>query len=165
MVDKSIDPLRTHFKPFFASGQSRQTISSGSEVQLGFFRLSIAQPLHDMILQLPLVFWLSSENRRQGAGEHLASRPSSDGFPGCHRWSALPIALRQTPATSFARLQERYPQRLVGAHKMILRTPPLEMSQQVWRLLSRRPGATSQRGYSMADGQWSPLDKSGVQPP
>jgi hypothetical protein len=48
---------------------------------------------------------------------------------------------------------------------MIVRTPPLEMSEQVWGLLRRRPGATSQRGYCMSDGQIHPLDKSGVQPP
>jgi len=38
------------------------------------------------------------------------------------------------------------------------------MGQQVWGRLRRRPGATSQRGYSMADGQIHPLNKGGVQP-
>ena len=33
---------------------------------------------------------------------------------------------------------------------MIVSAPPLEMSQQVWGLQRRRPGATSQRGYSMS---------------
>ncbi len=47
---------------------------------------------------------------------------------------------------------------------MIVRSPPLEMSEQMWRLLSRSPGATSQRRYAMADGQIHPLNKGGVEP-
>jgi len=46
---------------------------------------------------------------------------------------------------------------------MIVRAPPLEMSQQVWGLLSRRPGATRERRYSMADGQIDPLNESRVE--
>jgi len=38
------------------------------------------------------------------------------------------------------------------------------MREQVWGLLRRRPGATSQRGYSMADGQIRPLNKGSIQP-
>ena len=48
---------------------------------------------------------------------------------------------------------------------MIVRTPPLEVGEQVWGLLGRGPRATSQRRYSMSDGQIHPLDKSGIQPP
>ena len=48
---------------------------------------------------------------------------------------------------------------------MIVGTPPLQMCQQVWGLLRRRPGATSERSYPMADGQIHPLNESGVQPP
>ena len=47
---------------------------------------------------------------------------------------------------------------------MIIGAPPLEVSYQVWGLLRRRPGSTSQRSDPMVDGQWSPLDKSRVQP-
>ena len=47
---------------------------------------------------------------------------------------------------------------------MIVGSPPLQMGQQVWRLLGRGPGAACQRGYSMADGQIHPLNKSRVQP-
>jgi len=39
------------------------------------------------------------------------------------------------------------------------------MNEQGWGLLRRRPGATSERRYTMADGQWSPLIEGGVQPP
>jgi hypothetical protein len=38
------------------------------------------------------------------------------------------------------------------------------MGEQVWGLLRRRPGATSQRRYPMADGQIHPLNESRVQP-
>jgi hypothetical protein len=47
---------------------------------------------------------------------------------------------------------------------MILRTPPLQVGEQVLGLLRRRPGATSQRGYSMPDGQIHPLNESRVEP-
>ena len=47
---------------------------------------------------------------------------------------------------------------------MRVRTPPLQVSSQVWDLLSRRPASTSQRGYCMADRQTHPFDKGGVEP-
>ena len=46
---------------------------------------------------------------------------------------------------------------------MIVGSPPLEMGEQVWGLLRRSPGATSQRGYSMSDSQIHPLNESGVE--
>lgn len=48
---------------------------------------------------------------------------------------------------------------------MIIGVPPLEIGQQVWGLLSRRPGSTSERSYSMSGGQIHSLDKSGVRRP
>jgi hypothetical protein len=75
----------------------------------------------------------------------------------------LPIALRYQLATSRSRLHERHSQRSVGTHEMTIGSPPLEVGQQVRRLLRRRPGATSQRGYSMSDRQIHPLDKGGVE--
>ncbi len=47
---------------------------------------------------------------------------------------------------------------------MIVGAPPFQVSQEVWGLLGRGPGATRQRRYSMTGGQIDPLDKSGVQP-
>ncbi len=52
----------------------------------------------------------------------------------------------------------------MGAYEMIVGSPPLEMSQQLWGLLSGGPGATSQRRYSMTDAQINPFNKSGVEP-
>jgi len=40
----------------------------------------------------------------------------------------------------------------------------MENNTQVWGLLRRRPGSTSQRSYSMTDRQIHPLDESGVEP-
>jgi hypothetical protein len=44
-------------------------------------------------------------------------------------------------------------------HEMIVRSPPLEMGQEMWGLLSRSPGATSQGRNAMSDGQIHPLNK------
>jgi hypothetical protein len=75
----------------------------------------------------------------------------------------MPIALRQTLAPSFAGLHERYPQRFVWTHKMVIRSPPLEMDEQLWGLLSSGPGPAGQRCHSMADGQIQAFDKSSVE--
>ena len=47
---------------------------------------------------------------------------------------------------------------------MVVGPPPLQLGEQVWRLLSSRPGATSQRGYSMSDRQIDSFNKSGIEP-
>ena len=69
----------------------------------------------------------------------------------------MPVALRQTFASSFARLHEGYLQRFVRTDKMIIRSPPFQVSQQLWRLLSRSPGAACERCYAMSDGQIHPV--------
>jgi hypothetical protein len=51
-----------------------------------------------------------------------------------------------------------------GATSVIVRSPPLQMGQQMGRLLRCGPGSASQSGQAMADGQIHPLDKSRVQP-
>src|SRR5437588_545799 len=48
---------------------------------------------------------------------------------------------------------------------MIISSPPFQVCQQLWSRLRRGPRASCQRCHPMSDGQWSPLDKSGVQPP
>jgi hypothetical protein len=74
------------------------------------------------------------------------------------------VALRQTFATSLAWLHERYSKGVVRSYEVIVGSPALQMGEQRWGLLRRCPGATSQCGYPMADGQIHPLDESGVQP-
>ena len=86
------------------------------------------------------------------------------GSPRCQSFRPLAIALRQTVAPSFSRLHQRYPQRFVWTDKMIVRTPPLQMGQQLRSLLGRGPGATSQCRYSMSERQIHPFNKGGVQP-
>jgi hypothetical protein len=77
----------------------------------------------------------------------------------------VPVALRQTLAPSFSRLQERYPQRFVWSHKMVIRTPPFQMGQQLLGLLSCRPGAACERCHTMSNSQIHPFNERGVQPP
>jgi len=86
------------------------------------------------------------------------------GSASCQSFRALTVALRHSFAPSFARLHELHPQRFVRAHKMVIRTPPLQMGKQVRGLLSRGPGPASQRGYPMANGYIHALNKGGVQP-
>src|SRR6266566_1675742 len=52
----------------------------------------------------------------------------------------------------------------MGTHKMIVSSPPFQMGQKLWGLLSRGPSATCQSCHPMTDGEIHPLDKSGVQP-
>jgi hypothetical protein len=47
---------------------------------------------------------------------------------------------------------------------MILRTPPFQMVEQLWRLLRRGPGSTCERSYAMTDRQIDPFNKRCVQP-
>jgi hypothetical protein len=64
------------------------------------------------------------------------------GSAGSHRRCTVPRALCQTVAPSCSRLRELHPQRFVRTHKMIVSSPPLQMDQQLWRLLGRGPGTT-----------------------
>ena len=101
----------------------------------------------------------SGWERRKRRTENFPCCAPSGRFARCHGWSALPLALRQQVATSLPRLHKCHAQCLVRTHKVILGSPPLEVSEQVWRQLCRRPRATGQCRYAMADGQIHPLDK------
>ena len=56
----------------------------------------------------------------------------------------MPIALRYPFATSLSWLHEHLSQRLVRTHKVIVRSPPLQMGQEVWGMLGSGPGAACQ---------------------
>jgi hypothetical protein len=43
-------------------------------------------------------------------------------------------------------------------------TPPLQVCQQVWGLLRRRPGAACQRGSAMANREIDPFNTGSVEP-
>jgi hypothetical protein len=51
------------------------------------------------------------------------------GSADSHRRCRVPIALGQQLAPSFSRLHEPHPQRFVGTHEVIVRTPPLQMGE------------------------------------
>lgn len=82
-------------------------------------------------------------HRRQRKTEHFSSSPPSVGSLGCYRWRTLSVALRQKFATSFSWLHEYHSERCMGTHKMIVSSPPLQMGEQVWALLSCGPGPAS----------------------
>jgi hypothetical protein len=51
------------------------------------------------------------------------------------------------------------------ATSVIVRSPPLQMGEQLWGRLRCRPGASCQSSHPMAHGQIHPLNKCRVQPP
>jgi hypothetical protein len=53
--------------------------------------------------------------------------------------------------------------RHVDATSVRVRPPPLEMGEQVWGGLSRRPGATCESCHPMAGSQWSPFNQRCVE--
>jgi hypothetical protein len=75
----------------------------------------------------------------------------------------VPVALRQTIAPSLAWLHEPHPQRLVRTHKMVVRAPPLQMSQQVRGLLRSGPGPSGESCHAMANGEIHALNESGIE--
>src|SRR6266436_2241608 len=48
---------------------------------------------------------------------------------------------------------------------MIISSPPFQVGEELRSLLNCGPGAACQCCHSMTDSQWSPLDKSSVEPP
>ena len=144
--------------------QSRQAFSSQDETLSELLYGYLHPSARDMILPPIWLRCLSSENLWQGAREHLARCPSSGGSPGSHRRRPLSVPLRQSFATSFSRLRKCHSQRCMRTDKMIVRSPPLQIGQQMWRLLRRSPGPASERCYAMTDGQIHALNKSRIQP-
>jgi hypothetical protein len=139
MVDNSIGHLQTHFGPVFCYLDSPDR-SPLPEARL-HSSFAAATFIHLPTTSESTRIWLvslSSGNWRQGAREHLACRPSSMCSAGCHRRSSLPVALRHQLAPSFSRLHERYPQRFVRTHKMIVGAPPFYVSQELISQPSRR---------------------------
>jgi len=105
------------------------------------------------------------KRKRTARGKRAPRVPSIvDGFCplpwlGCAVGSVAPDGCLLVLVSSQALSAARH-----GAHKMVVGAPPLQMGQQGWRLLSRRPAPTSQRSYSVSDGQIHPLNKGGVEP-
>jgi hypothetical protein len=132
MVDKSFSPLRRHF----ALDVCHWTVRTGHLFpKRGCSRVLLLAPSPTSSrLDTPPTsgfLWRSSGNLWQGAREHFTSCLSSGGSAGCHGGRPLPVALRQKIATSLVWLHEGYSQRLVRTHEMVVRSPPLQMREQV----------------------------------
>ena len=113
MVDNSRSLCKSCFADFFVSGQSGEVISPWSEAPFECCCWLFHPSPRDM-RQHPLwLEWRSSGNLWQGVAEHLACCPSSAGSAGGHGRGPVPIALRETFATSLAWLHERYSKGLV----------------------------------------------------
>src|SRR5437764_7324794 len=115
MVDKSTNPLQTHFGPVFGAEevQTRLPFSDWGGLRA---LLRVSSPIASQHDTAPV--WLrghSSGKRRQGARKHLARRPSSGSSADCHGCCPLPVALCQQLATSLVWLHERSSQRVVRA--------------------------------------------------
>jgi hypothetical protein len=103
-------------------------------------------------------------HRREGMAQHFPRRPLSGGSAGCHGWSPLEVSLSHHLAPSFSRLRQCHAQRCMRAYEMIVGSPPLQMGQQVWRLLRSGPGTASERCSAMSDRHIHSLDERRVQP-
>jgi hypothetical protein len=89
---------------------------------------------------------LSSGKRRQRASGHFARRPSSMGSASCQSFRSLSVALCHQLATSFSWLHQPHPQRGMGTDTMGVGPPPLQMGQQLGRLLFGGPGPACESG-------------------
>ena len=77
----------------------------------------------------------------------------------------MPVALRQTFASSCSWLDKPHPQRFVWSHKMVVGPPPFQIGQQLWGLLSCRPGPACERCHPMSNRQIHPFNERRIQPP
>jgi len=141
MVDNSIRPPSTFFRLFFLSSLGSPDRPPHPGVRLHasasastFTHLPTRRHCNPIWLQC-----LSSGNGQQWARQDLARRPFSIGSPGCHGWRPMPVALRLSVAPAYSGLYSRHAQGAVRAHKVIISTPPFQMSKQVWSLLGSRP--------------------------
>src|SRR2546430_7705278 len=112
MVDNSSSLCTSLWVGFFVSGQSGQTISPCSEAPSDIFYSHVHHSSGSYCNHIWLE-WLSSGNGGQWARQQLARRPSSVRSSCCHGRGTVPVALGQTFAPSFARLQELFSQRFV----------------------------------------------------
>jgi hypothetical protein len=118
-----------------------------------------------MTLQ-PHLSLLALKRKRVARGKRAPRAPSIVGWFFPLPWQGYVAGSVAPSACHLALVAARAPLEVIGedATSVIISSPPLEMGEQVWRLLCRRPGATSQCRSSMSDGQWSPFNKSRVEP-
>ncbi len=63
--------------------------------------------------------------------EYFSRGPSAVRSPCCHGWGTLSVTLCHQLTTSLSWLHEHHSQCLVRTHKVIIRSPPLQMGQKL----------------------------------
>jgi hypothetical protein len=132
MVDKSISPLQTSFRLFFVSGQSRQTTFSCKKASSIDFCSHFPSPSHGMTLHPPLA---SRPLKRKpvARGRKAPRKPSIVGWFFVLPWLVSVADSVAEEACYLAFVPARAPPAVSGedATSVIVRTPPLELSEQV----------------------------------
>jgi hypothetical protein len=158
----SANPLRAGL---FVMVQIEEAIFSWKEAPSDFFCWPFLHPPHSMTRQLHLAV-VALKRKPESRGKQAPRAPSIVGSFSPQPWlesagdSVAPdvchfvlAAAQASPAAIHG-----------GATSVIVRSPPLQMGQEMGRLLCCGPGPASQSGQAMTDRQIHPLDKSRVQP-
>jgi hypothetical protein len=164
MVDKSLSHLQTSFRLFFVRGQSGQATSSWSEAPFECFCRHLHPSPRDMTRHPPLAC-VALKRKLAARGQRAPRMPSIVGWFCRLPWlvSVAGSVAAEDCHLAHEAAQEPLATRHADATSVIVGAPPLQMGEQLWGRLGRRPGATSQGGSSMADGQIDPRNLGGVQ--
>jgi hypothetical protein len=164
MVDKSANPFHTHFGPVFCDEAVQRGLLFPERGSIRVLLLDLHPYPHDMALHPSLA--LVPLKRKSAAMATRAPRA-----PSIVDWFSLLPSLGSAgglvvpPSCPLARVDARA--LLAAIHEdatsVIVGAPPLQMGEQGWGLLRRRPGAAGERCYPMSDGQIHPLNKSGIE--
>jgi len=100
---------------------------------------------------------------RERPCQQIMNRPPTIRHAGRHRRGSLAVALWLALSTTVDRVVQRLLERFMWPREVILGPPPLQMEQQLWSRLHRRPGAADEGRHALAHCQSDALDKGGVQ--
>ena len=89
--------------------------------------------------------------------------PPTTRHAGRHRRRSLAIALWLALSTTVDRVVQRLLERLMWPREVIVGPPPLQMEQQLWSRLHRRPSAAHEGCHALAHCQIDAFDKGAVQ--
>src|SRR5262245_21056768 len=89
--------------------------------------------------------------------------PASRRQSCCHGWGPVPIVLWSPLAPALSEHCQRHSQRLVCPDEVVVRSPPLQVRQEIRCLLGTRPGPPDQSCYTLPDRQVHSLNKRGVE--
>jgi|GEM_PF-1515227 hypothetical protein len=163
MVDTSISLSKPIWGRFLLyCGPERPSLPGARSIRVRL--LAFQQSPRDMRLHLPLaskplkrkpLVMGKRAPRTLSIADGFCRLPSPEYAGGLVAPDVCPLALAAARAPRAAKHGD--------ATSVIVSAPPLEIGQQVWSLLGRGPGSTSQGGYSMADRQIDSLNKRCVQ--